>query len=83
MLAVDLIAETKLAASKGEARRKIEEGAFNFGPDRTKPTDVKATVPVTDGLVIRLAAEDPARTPLRESQAPGHNPAKIAPVMRA
>lgn len=54
MLAVDLIAETKLAASKGEARRKIEEGAFNYGPDRTRPADVKATVPVTDGLVVRL-----------------------------
>ncbi|MBY0457397.1 MAG: tyrosine--tRNA ligase, partial [Gemmataceae bacterium] len=40
MLAVDLIAETKLAASKGEARRKIEEGAFNYGPERTKPADV-------------------------------------------
>ena len=52
--AVDLIAETKLAASKGEARRKIEEGAFNYGPDRTKPADVKATVPVSDGLVVRL-----------------------------
>jgi tyrosyl-tRNA synthetase len=54
MLAVDLIVETKLAASKGEARRKIEEGAFNCGPDRTKVTDVKATVTVTDGLVVRL-----------------------------
>jgi tyrosyl-tRNA synthetase len=54
MLAVDLIAETKLTASKGEARRKIEEGAFNYGPDRTKVSDVKATVPVIDGLVIRL-----------------------------
>lgn len=54
MLAVDLIAETKLAASKGEARRKVEEGAFNYGPDRTKAADVKAIVPVTDGLVIRL-----------------------------
>jgi tyrosyl-tRNA synthetase len=54
MLAVDLIAETKLAASKGEARRKIEEGAFNFGPDRTKAADAKAFVPVTDGLVVRL-----------------------------
>jgi tyrosyl-tRNA synthetase len=54
MPAVDLIAETKLASSKGEARRKIEEGAFNYGPDRTKPADVKAAVPVTDGLVIRL-----------------------------
>ncbi|MBY0459680.1 MAG: tyrosine--tRNA ligase, partial [Gemmataceae bacterium] len=54
MLAVDLIVETKLAASKGEARRKIEEGAFNYGPDRTTPADVKATVSITDGLVIRL-----------------------------
>lgn len=54
LLAVDLIAESKLTASKGEARRKIEEGAFNYGPERTKPADVKATVPVTDGLVIRL-----------------------------
>ncbi len=54
MPAVDLIAETKLTASKGEARRKIEEGAFNYGPDRTKVTDVKGTVPVADGLVIRL-----------------------------
>jgi tyrosyl-tRNA synthetase len=54
MLAVDLIAEVKLTASKGEARRKLEEGAFNYGPDRTKPADVKATVPVTDGLIVRL-----------------------------
>ena len=54
LLAVDLIAESKLTASRGEARRKIEEGAFNYGPERTKPADAKATVPVTDGLVIRL-----------------------------
>jgi tyrosyl-tRNA synthetase len=54
MPAVDLIAEAKLTASKGEARRKIEEGAFNYGPDRAKVTDVKATVPVSDGLVVRL-----------------------------
>jgi tyrosyl-tRNA synthetase len=54
LLAVDLIAESKLTASKGEARRKLEEGAFNYGPERTKPADAKATVPVTDGLVIRL-----------------------------
>jgi tyrosyl-tRNA synthetase len=54
MLAVDLIAETQLAPSKSEARRKVAEKAFNYGPDRTVVTDVKATVPVTDGLVIRL-----------------------------
>jgi tyrosyl-tRNA synthetase len=52
--AVKLIVLAKLAASNGEARRKIEEGAFNYGPDRTRPADPKATVPVTDGLVVRL-----------------------------
>lgn len=52
--AVKLIVLAKLAASNGEARRKIEEGAFNYGPDRTKPADAKATVPLSDGLVIRL-----------------------------
>jgi tyrosyl-tRNA synthetase len=52
--AVDLIALAKLTDSKNEARRKITEGAFNYGPDRTRVTDVKATVAVTDGLVIRL-----------------------------
>jgi tyrosyl-tRNA synthetase len=54
MPAVDLIALAKLTDSKNEARRKITEGAFNYGPERAKVTDVKATVAVTDGLVIRL-----------------------------
>ena len=56
MLAVDLIVEAQLAPSKSEARRKIKEqgGSFNYGPDRTKPADEKATVPVTDGLIVRL-----------------------------
>jgi tyrosyl-tRNA synthetase len=54
MLAVDLMVETKLVPSKGEARRKIEQKGFNYGPDRMLVTDVKATVPVTDGLVVRL-----------------------------
>jgi tyrosyl-tRNA synthetase len=56
MLAIDLMVETKLVASKGEARRKIKEqgGSFNYGPDRAKPADERATVLVTDGLVVRL-----------------------------
>jgi len=40
--------------SKSEARKKVEEGAFNYGPDKSKPADWKATVSVTDGLVLRL-----------------------------
>jgi tyrosyl-tRNA synthetase len=43
-----------LAKSNSEARKKVEEGAFNYGPDKTKPADWKATVPVTEGLVLRL-----------------------------
>ncbi len=49
-----LIVLAGLAKSNGEARKKIEEGAFNYGPDRAKPQDFKATVPVARGLVIRL-----------------------------
>jgi tyrosyl-tRNA synthetase len=32
----------------------VEEGAFNSGPERTKPADFKAMLDITDGLVIRL-----------------------------
>jgi tyrosyl-tRNA synthetase len=49
-----LIVSAGLAKSNSEARKKVEEGAFNHGPDRTKVTDFKAAVPVADGLVLRL-----------------------------
>ncbi len=52
--AIKLIVLAKLAESNGEARRKIQEGAFNYGPERVKPTDAKANVPVCDGMVVRL-----------------------------
>jgi tyrosyl-tRNA synthetase len=51
---IDLLVETKLCPSKSEARRKIEGKAFNYGPERTRVEDVKASIPVSDGLVIRL-----------------------------
>lgn len=52
--AMKLIVAAGFCKSNNEARQKIKEGAFNYGPDRTKPADEKATVPVTDGLVLRL-----------------------------
>jgi tyrosyl-tRNA synthetase len=52
--AIKLIVLAKLAESNGEARRKIQEGAFNYGPERIKPADAKANVQVSDGLVVRL-----------------------------
>jgi tyrosyl-tRNA synthetase len=51
---VKLLTLTGLCKSGNEARQKVTEGAFNYGPDRTRPADAKATVPVTDGLVLRL-----------------------------
>lgn len=54
MNVLDLIVAAKLTESKGQARKKVEEGAFNYGSDKCKPADWKATVPVADGLVLRL-----------------------------
>jgi tyrosyl-tRNA synthetase len=51
---LDLIVSAGLCKSKSEARKKVEEGAFNYGPDRIKPADWKATVAVAKGLVLRL-----------------------------
>ena len=49
-----LLTLIKLAKSNNEARQKVQEGAFNIGPERTKVTDPKANVPVADGLIVRL-----------------------------
>ncbi len=54
MTAVKLVVATGLSKSNNEGRQKIKEGAFNYGPDRTKPQDEKALVKVEDGLVLRL-----------------------------
>jgi tyrosyl-tRNA synthetase len=49
-----LLVAVGLAKSMSEARKKIEEGAFNYGPDRTKPAAFNSPVPVENGLIIRL-----------------------------
>jgi tyrosyl-tRNA synthetase len=64
MPALELLVETKLCSSKSEARRMISAtdkedpkksiSPFNYGPERTRVTDVNSTVPITDGLVLRL-----------------------------
>ena len=43
-----------MCKSNGEARKKVDEGAVTVGPDRTRVTDYKATLPVGDGLVLRM-----------------------------
>ena len=54
MPVLDLLVAVGFCKSKSEARKKVEEGAFNYGPDRAKVPDWKAAVPVADGLVLRL-----------------------------
>ena len=49
-----LVTLAGLTKSNGEARKKIEEGAVNHGPDRTKIIDWKLAITVTDGMVLRL-----------------------------
>jgi len=51
---LDAIVAAGFSKSKSEARKKVEEGAFNFGPDRAKPADYKATLSIAPGLVLRL-----------------------------
>lgn len=41
------------AKSNGEARRLVEGGGVNVGPDREKVTDFKAVLALGDGLIIR------------------------------
>ncbi len=45
-----------MVKSNNEGRRAIEGGGVNVGPDRTKITDPKATIAVTDGLVVRFGS---------------------------
>jgi len=52
-------------ASNGEARRKVTEGAVNIGDDRTKITDAKANIPITDGLIVRLGSKNIRRVKLK------------------
>lgn len=54
MPAIKLLVAIGFCKSNSEARQKIREGAFNFGPDRSKPADEKASVEIVDGMVVRL-----------------------------
>jgi tyrosyl-tRNA synthetase len=53
---VKLLVLIELAKSNNEARQKVIEGAVNIGPERTKITDPKAMIAVSDGLTLRLGS---------------------------
>jgi tyrosyl-tRNA synthetase len=52
---------TGLAKGNNEARRHIEGGAVTIGPDRQKITDAKDSIPVTDGLIVRVGKRQVVR----------------------
>jgi tyrosyl-tRNA synthetase len=47
--------------SNGEARRLIEGGGVNTGPNREKVADPKANLALTDGLIIRAGKKHIAK----------------------
>jgi tyrosyl-tRNA synthetase len=54
-----------LAPSNNEARRLVQGGGVNVGPEREKITDHTANIPVTDGLVVRAGKKKVVRVRLR------------------
>ena len=61
LFAPRLIVLLGLESSTSNARRVIEQGGVNVGPDRTPVTDPKAMVTVEDGLVVRVGKRKVAR----------------------
>ena len=53
-----------LETSTSNARRVIEQGGFNVGPARTPIADPKATIAVSDGLIVRVGKRKIARVRL-------------------
>jgi tyrosyl-tRNA synthetase len=59
-----LIKELKLDTSTSNARRVIEQGGFNVGPERETISDPKALIYVSDGLIVRVGKRKIARVRL-------------------
>jgi tyrosyl-tRNA synthetase len=56
-----LIKELGLESSTSNARRLIEQGGFNVGPNRQTITDPKTLIYVSDGLIVRAGKRKIAR----------------------
>lgn len=53
-----------LVKSNNEARRLVQEGGVTIGPDRQKVTDPTASIPVSNGLIVRAGKRRIARVRL-------------------
>ena len=60
-----LIVLMGLETSTSNARRVIDQGGVTIGPDRTAVGDPRATIEVTDGLIVRVGKRKIARVVLR------------------
>ncbi len=49
-----LLVALGMETSTSNARRVIEQGGFNFGPDRVVMSDPRTMVKVSDGLIVRV-----------------------------
>jgi tyrosyl-tRNA synthetase len=56
-----LLKELRLESSTSNARRVIEQGGFNVGPNREVISDPKALLVVSDGLIVRVGKRKIAR----------------------
>jgi tyrosyl-tRNA synthetase len=59
--AMILLKELGLVSTTSEARRVIEQGGFNVGPNREVVADPKALIYVSDGLIVRVGKRKIAR----------------------
>jgi tyrosyl-tRNA synthetase len=62
-----LIVALGLESSTSNARRVIEQGGVNLGPERATITDPRAMVAVADGLIVRVGKRKIARVRLGSS----------------
>jgi tyrosyl-tRNA synthetase len=60
-----LLVDLKIAESKNEARRAVEGGGVTVGPERTKITDPLGSIPVTDGLIVRIGKRKVVRVRIK------------------
>ncbi len=61
----ELLLCCKLAASKNEGRRAVEQGGVTIGPNRDKITDPMQMVAITDGLIARVGKRKIVRLRLK------------------
>jgi tyrosyl-tRNA synthetase len=64
MRADKLLVQTKLATSNNEARRAVEGGGVTVGAERTKITDALSSIPVSDGIIVRVGKRKVVRVRL-------------------